>query len=135
MYSRKLLREKTFANFEVLWLFAKVFFAKFGGVASIVAQVNNSQRFSPWKLYFPPIFESFSLKSFALYGMTLNVLLSVKYLFVLACSMLQQNYWRFLCKFSWYHGLNICTEVYPAVWMLLVHFIHWHAICNKVQVK
>ena len=26
---------KTFANFEVLWLFEKVFFAKFGGVASI----------------------------------------------------------------------------------------------------
>ena len=28
----------------------------------------------------------FSLKSFALYGMTLNVMLNVKYLFVLACS-------------------------------------------------
>ena len=73
MYSRKLLREKTFVNFEVLWLFTKVFFAKFGGVASIVAQVNNSQKFSPWKSYFPPIFEIFSLKSFVLYGMTLNV--------------------------------------------------------------
>ena len=35
LYSRKLLREKTFANFEVLWLFAEVFtFSKFGGVAS-----------------------------------------------------------------------------------------------------
>ena len=75
----------------------------------------------------------FFLEGFALYGMTLNVLLSVKYLFVLACSMLQQNYWRFLCKFT--HGLKICTEVYPAVWMLKVHFIHWHALCNKVQVK
>ena len=30
-YSGKLLREKTFANFEVLWLFAKVFSAQFGG--------------------------------------------------------------------------------------------------------
>ena len=34
-YSGKLSREKTFANFTVLWLFAKVFFAKFGGVASL----------------------------------------------------------------------------------------------------
>ena len=35
LYSGKLSREKTFANFEVLWLFAKVFtFSKFGGVAS-----------------------------------------------------------------------------------------------------
>ena len=33
-YSEKLSREKTFANFEVLGLFAKVFSAKFGGVAS-----------------------------------------------------------------------------------------------------
>ena len=34
-YNRKHSREKTFANFEILWLFAKVFFMKFGGVASI----------------------------------------------------------------------------------------------------
>ena len=41
-YSGKLLREKTFANFTVLWLFAKVFSAKFGGVASLgAAQVSN----------------------------------------------------------------------------------------------
>ena len=33
-YSGKLSREKTFANFEVLWLFTKVFSLKFGGVAS-----------------------------------------------------------------------------------------------------
>ena len=33
LYSRKLSREKTFANFAVLWLFAKVFSAKFGGLA------------------------------------------------------------------------------------------------------
>ena len=29
-YSGKLLREKTFVNFEVLCLYAKVFFTKFG---------------------------------------------------------------------------------------------------------
>ena len=41
-YSRKLLREKTFANFVVLWLFAKIFSAKFGGVASFGAtQASN----------------------------------------------------------------------------------------------
>ena len=33
-YSGKLSREKTFMNFEVLWLFVKVFSAKFGGVTS-----------------------------------------------------------------------------------------------------
>ena len=35
-YSGKLLREKTFAKFEVLWLFAK-----FEGVVSLAVQVNN----------------------------------------------------------------------------------------------
>ena len=34
-YSGKLLREKTFTNFEVLWLLTKVFSANFGGVVSV----------------------------------------------------------------------------------------------------
>ena len=34
LYSRKLSRKKTFMNFVVLWLFVKVFAAKFGGMAS-----------------------------------------------------------------------------------------------------
>ena len=37
-YSGKLSREKTFANFAVLWLFMKVFPTKFGGVAPLVLQ-------------------------------------------------------------------------------------------------
>ena len=38
----KLSREKTFASFAFLWLFAKVFSAKFRGVVSFgVAQVRN----------------------------------------------------------------------------------------------
>ena len=35
-YSRELLREKPFMNFAVLWLFAKVFFAKFGAWCPLV---------------------------------------------------------------------------------------------------
>ena len=47
LYSGKISREKTFANFSVLWLFAKVFSVKFGGVASFgTAKVSN-----PWKSY------------------------------------------------------------------------------------
>ena len=38
-YSGILSREKTFVNFVVLWLFAKVFSAKFGGVASFCAAI------------------------------------------------------------------------------------------------
>ena len=36
-YSGKLSREKTFANFAVLWIFVKVFSAKFGDVVSFGA--------------------------------------------------------------------------------------------------
>ena len=40
--SGKLPREKIFVNFAVLWLFAKVFSVKFGGMASFgVAQASN----------------------------------------------------------------------------------------------
>ena len=45
-YSRKLSREKTFVNFTVLWLFAKVFSTKFGDVATFgAAQVSNPHKF------------------------------------------------------------------------------------------
>ena len=47
LYSGKLLREKTFTNSTVLWLFMKVFSAKFGGMASFgTAKVSNLRKFS-----------------------------------------------------------------------------------------
>ena len=63
-YSKKLSREKTFANFVVLWLFMKVVSAKFWGVASFGAAkqairesllrkfvvFTNSRKFSPSKV-------------------------------------------------------------------------------------
>ena len=62
---RKLLREKTFTNFVVLWLFVKVFSTKFGGVVSFcVAQASNLWNFSPQKLSFSPICESFLPQKF-----------------------------------------------------------------------
>ena len=49
----------------VLGLFTKVFFAKFGAVASFgVAKVSNPRRFSPRKLYFSLTRESFLPQKF-----------------------------------------------------------------------
>ena len=63
-YSGNLLREKSFANFPVLWLFAKGFSAKFWGMASIgVAKASNPQKFSLRKSYFSPISNSFLCES------------------------------------------------------------------------
>ena len=46
--SQKLSREKTFANFEVLWLFMKVFSVKFWGVPSFsTAKASNQWKFPP----------------------------------------------------------------------------------------
>ena len=46
-------REKTFANFALLWLFVKLYSAKFGSMKSIgVANASNLQKFSPRKSYF-----------------------------------------------------------------------------------
>ena len=59
-YGRKLSKEKTSTNFTVLWLFAKVFSPKFGGMASFgTAKASNQQKFSSRKLYFSSIRESF----------------------------------------------------------------------------
>jgi len=58
------LREKTFANFTVLWQFAKVFSTKFGGMAFIgTAKGSNPQKFSPRK----SIHECFLCRKFPLY--------------------------------------------------------------------
>ena len=77
-HSRKLSREKTFANFAVLWLFVKVFFTIFGGVASFgVVKASN-----PWNRQFAKVF---SLESFPLYStfpsyVTLSICLCTVYI-------------------------------------------------------
>ena len=48
-YSGKLSREKTCANFEVLWLFAEVFSVKFRGVASFSGTSKQLVKVSPNK--------------------------------------------------------------------------------------
>ena len=64
LYSGKVSREKTFVNFAVLWLFTKVFFTKFGSVASFdVAKASNLLKFSPQKSYFHQVVQVFSLES------------------------------------------------------------------------
>ena len=66
--------EKTLANFAVLWLFAKVFSAKFGGMVSFgTAWASNPQKFSPRKSYFHQFAQVFSLESFPLYGTVCRV--------------------------------------------------------------
>ena len=60
-YSRKLSREKTFVNFTVLWLFAKVFSTKFGDVATFgAAQVSNPHKFFFHEIVISLIREKFS---------------------------------------------------------------------------
>ena len=67
-YSGKLSREKTFVNFAVFWLSAKVFSTKLGGMVSFgTAKVSNPRKFS---LYFHQFAKVFSRESFPLYGIT-----------------------------------------------------------------
>ena len=68
-YRGKLSREKTFTNFAVLWLFAKVFSVKFWGIVSFgAAKVSNPQKFSPRKSYFLLICKSFLPRKFSAIG-------------------------------------------------------------------
>ena len=86
-YSGKLSREKTFANFTVLWLFVKVFSAKFGGVALWCCK---SEQFV--KVFFAKIVFFTNLRKFS----------SSK----VSCYMVS-----FICA-GMIHGLNpLCLEV------------------------
>ena len=51
-YSGKLSREKTFANFTILWLFAKVFSTKFGPWRSLTQQSEQSAKVFSAKIVF-----------------------------------------------------------------------------------
>ena len=64
-YSGKLLREKTFANFEVLWLLMKVFSANFGGVASVGGR-SNPRVFSAQIIFFTILREFSPSKVFSI---------------------------------------------------------------------
>ena len=65
LYSGKLSREKTFTNFTVLWLFVKVFSAKFGGVAPFgTTKASNLQKFPLRKPHFSLIPKSFLPRKF-----------------------------------------------------------------------
>ena len=89
LYSRKLSREKTSTNFTLLWLFVKVFSAKFGGVAPTgIAKVSNCESFLHKsflceKLQFSPIHESFLPQKFLTYGMSqlANIIMHITTLF------------------------------------------------------
>ena len=50
--SRKLLREKTFTNFVVLWLYTRVFFVKFGVWHPLVRQTEQSRKIFSVKIIF-----------------------------------------------------------------------------------
>jgi len=57
-------REKTFANFAVLWLYAKVFSVKFGAWHPLALQKRAIRE----NHYFHQFAKVFSLESFPLYG-------------------------------------------------------------------
>ena len=59
LYSGKLSRKKIFENFTILWLFAKVFSAKFGGVVSFGAAQRAIRESFSAKIISSPIRKSF----------------------------------------------------------------------------
>ena len=70
-YSGKLSREKTFVNFAVLWLYAKVFSAKFGAWCPLGLQKRAiCESFLRKNHIFHQFMKVFSLKSFPLYGIS-----------------------------------------------------------------
>ena len=67
-YSGKLLREKTSTNFAVLWLYAKVFFTKFGVWCPLAWQKRAIRESFLHENCIFHQFVNFSLKNFLLYG-------------------------------------------------------------------
>ena len=66
LYSGKLSREQTFTNFIVLWLFAKVFFTKFGDMTLFDTAKTIHKSFLQESCIFHKFAIVFSLESFPL---------------------------------------------------------------------
>ena len=64
-YSGKLSREKTFANFTVLWLYAKVFSAKFGAWHLLAWEKRAIRKCFLRENFFSPICKSFLSRKFS----------------------------------------------------------------------
>ena len=78
LYSRKLSREKNFTNFVVLWLFTKVFSAKFGAWRSLAQQKQAiSESFFRKNRIFRQFTKVFSLESFPLYGTNTSLIRTI----------------------------------------------------------
>ena len=124
-YSGKLLREKTFVNFEVLCLYAKVFFTKFGAWCPLVLQNKQSA-----KIVFSPIRESFLL-----YGTVLCGCIDVHTI----CTNLAAFFWEnsicasaspMLMPRIWEKGETILSQTQDQT---VFHINVTHQFCNKVQ--
>ena len=88
----KLSREKTFTNFEVLGLSAKVFSMKIDGCThTLLVAPNNPRKFSPRISYIHQFTKVFSLESFLLYGSLLQVCIGSNILLETECRNLYLN--------------------------------------------
>ena len=106
-YSGKLLREKSFANYAVLWLFAKVFSVKFWGVVSFGAAKASKSCFHQFtKVY--------SLKSFPLYSILVSCIAAVK---VLCCWRMRPIHTLYVDQ--WIPNVSILAP--PLVEVLAIH--------------
>ena len=56
---RETFKGENFSEFEVLWLFAKVFSTKFRGVVSFGGTIEQTEINFSTKISFPPIHENF----------------------------------------------------------------------------
>ena len=72
-YSGKLLREKTFANFAVLWQYTKVFFRKIWGHGILWQKQAIHKSFLRENCIFHQFAKVFSLESLPLYGSLLQL--------------------------------------------------------------
>ena len=113
-YSRKLLREKTFANFTVLWLFAKVFPRNLGAWHSLAQQkwairenflsknrfFSNLWKFLPQK--FPAIWYILRWSS-PFYLLSWSLMICIVYL--LLCTFHKNIYWK--QTLAWFLDYNL----------------------------
>ena len=113
-YSGKLSREKTFANFAVLWQFVKVFSMKFGAWCSLVRPKRAMREsFLRKNRIFHQFAKVFSFESFPLYSKLTSLQETLNLLHTCPMWLLNNNAWSQVTAYTPRHTIVHTTTCFP----------------------
>ena len=143
-YSRKLSREKTFANFEVREPSAKVFTTKFGTCCTHLCLVSsNPWKFTPWNSHFLP--RRFTAIRYVLYELYNTAHTAPISTFINCTWLVSAGIYMYMYAWNWYlcihllgrgknsHAYTHSVQMDHRVWLNL-HSLKFYCLPDNYEI-